>query len=130
MLLRTLLKRLMPCLIWINNPARHPYDAGLILTGSASCVAAQRGAHATFEVDGMDSDRRSAWGVIVRGRLGEASEADYADLPEPLAGGERPYLIRLSVHEISGRRIPPEDGWARAMTGRLWSGSDASDLMG
>lgn len=93
-------------------------------------IAAQRGAHASFEVDGLDADRHSAWSVVVRGRLEDASEAEQADWPEPLAGGERPYLIRLRVHEISGRRVPPEHGWARAMTGRSWSGTDASDLMG
>lgn len=93
-------------------------------------IAAEHGAAATFEVDGVDADRRSAWSVMVRGRLQAVDEAELDDLPEPLAGGERPHLVRLTVHEISGRRISPEQGWARAMTGRSWSGSDASDLMG
>lgn len=98
--------------------------------GGVKQLAAQRGSRATFEVDGVDADRHSAWSIVVRGRLEEALEAENAEWPEPFVGGERPYLIRLRVQEISGRRVPPEHGWARAMTGRSWSGKDASDLMG
>lgn len=93
-------------------------------------IAAERGIAATFEADGVDADRRSAWSVVARGHLEIADDAELDDLPEPLAGGDRPHLVRFVVRELSGRRIRPEEGWARAMTGRSWSGPDASDLMG
>lgn len=114
-------------------PVTYAVRGGDILFRTAEGVkwiAAERGAAATFEVDGVDADRRSAWSVIVRGRLEAADMDAIEDLPKPLAGGDRPHLVRLVVREISGRRIPPGQGWARAMTERGWSGRDASDLMG
>lgn len=94
----------------------------------AKRAAAIRGLAATFQIDGVDAVRQAGWSVMVRGRLALTDEADCPELPEPLAGGERPYVVHLSIDSISGRRIPPEVGWV--MPGRVWHGQDATDLMG
>ncbi|WP_423822659.1 pyridoxamine 5'-phosphate oxidase family protein [Salinisphaera sp. SPP-AMP-43] len=91
-------------------------------------AAAARGQAATFQVDGVDMARRAGWSVMVRGRLVITDESESPELPEPLPGGERPYVVHLSLDTISGRRIPPERGWL--MPGRVWHGQDATDLMG
>lgn len=93
-------------------------------------AAAEQSQAATFEVDGARADAHSAWSVIVRGALEIANPDSYDDLPEPLAGGDRPFLVRLVVDEITGRRIPATEGWGRAMVERGWQDRDASDLMG
>ena len=98
--------------------------------GGVKWDAVQRGLAATFEVDGINPDRRSAWSVVVRGRLEVADDADIEDLPKPLPGGVSPHLARLIVQGISGRRIPAEKGLEWAGTGHIWKGKDASDLMG
>ncbi|MES1935004.1 pyridoxamine 5'-phosphate oxidase family protein [Salinisphaera hydrothermalis] len=105
-------------------------DDGLIFhTGlGAKQEAAVRGQPATFQIDGVDAARRSGWSVMVRGRLVLTEELESPNLPEPMPGGERPYVVHLSIDSITGRRIPPDRGWL--MPGRVWRGPDASDLMG
>lgn len=97
--------------------------------------AARAGANASFEVDGVSEERRSGWSVLVRGVL-EAVEGDdvteqVLDALDPLAGGDRDNVVRLSIDEITGRRIAPDAAWTRAhREHHTWTGRDASDLMG
>ena len=113
--------------MWPVDYALH--DDGLMFhTGlGGKQTAAARSQAATFQIDGVDAARRSGWSVMVRGRLVIADEPA-PDLPAPMPGGERPYLVHLSIDSISGRRIPPDRGWV--MPGRVWHGQDATDLMG
>ncbi|ROO27261.1 DNA-binding protein [Salinisphaera orenii MK-B5] len=107
------------------------HDAILFRTGEgAKHDAAVSRRAATFEVDGSDAARRSGWSVMVHGTLDivEVSADALQMLPQPLPGGSRDYLVRLTVERISGRRIPPEAGWALPL--HVWRGRDASDLMG
>ena len=90
--------------------------------------AASRGLPASFQVDGADPDRHSGWSVLVRGRLSLRDRYEPLDLPEPLPGGERSYVVALSIDTITGRRIPPKTGWV--LPTRVWKDRDASDLMG
>ncbi|MES1940392.1 hypothetical protein T5B8_09119 [Salinisphaera sp. T5B8] len=84
---------------------------------------------ATFQVDGHDTQRRSAWSVMVRGALDIVPEGEIrASLPQPLPGGTREYLLRLSIYQITGRRIPPDSSWIASS--QMWRDRDASDLMG
>lgn len=94
----------------------------------AKQIAASQSQPATFQVDGIDDNRRSGWSVIARGHLALTREIDAADLPEPLPGGERPYVVTLVIETISGRRIPQDQAWA--LSTHAWRGQDGSDLIG
>lgn len=116
-------------------PVTYAVSDGAVLFRTAEGVkhiAAERGAAATFEVDGVDEERRSGWSVVVRGHLEtvEPVPGEPERGPDPLPGGDRPHLVRLVIAEIEGRRFPPDSRWVEAVAGRGWSGPDASDLMG
>jgi nitroimidazol reductase NimA-like FMN-containing flavoprotein (pyridoxamine 5'-phosphate oxidase superfamily) len=62
-----------------------------------------------FEVDRIDEAARSGWSVLVRGPAHLVPDDELA-LPktgdvEPWAGGVRDLYIRITSHEITGRRI-------------------------
>lgn len=91
---------------------------------------------ASFEVDGIDREHRSGWSILARGRLealggDDPVAADVLDELDPLAGGDRPHLVRLTVEELTGRRIPPDAAWTRAHRDHnTWYDRDGSDLLG
>lgn len=67
---------------------------------------------ACFEIDEHDSEARTGWSVVVRGRLEEVTPAHHrelfdrvADLAKPWAEGEKPHVLRLVAESIQGRRI-------------------------
>lgn len=104
-------------------------DAVVFHTGAgAKQGAASRGLPATFQVDATDADRHSGWSVVVRGRLSLRDGPGPSALPEPLPGGDRAYVVALSIETVTGRRIPPEHGWV--LPTHVWTDRDASDLMG
>lgn len=69
-----------------------------------------RGAPASFQIDDFDAYNQTGWSVLVRG---EASYVDSGDLPagqDPpfaWAEGQRTLHIRITPHEITGRRLIP-----------------------
>lgn len=91
-------------------------------------AAAEQRVCASFQVDGVNTERGSAWSVLLHGRLEPGDDIESADEPIPLPGGDRMYVVVLSIDAIAGRRVPPEQGWV--LSGRSWRGTDASDLMG
>ena len=115
-------------------PVNHRVVDGQILIRSGEGrkqEAADPGHAASFQVDGVDAERGRGWSVLARGILEIADdiELDPDEEPEPMAGGDRPYLLRLHVHSITGRRLPalqlPPPG-----SGNTWFDRDASDLLG
>jgi nitroimidazol reductase NimA-like FMN-containing flavoprotein (pyridoxamine 5'-phosphate oxidase superfamily) len=69
------------------------------------------GARVAFEVDGSRSLERSGWSVVVSGVAREVTDADELVRLErgPLRSWAEPAparWIRISIDEISGRRIP------------------------
>lgn len=74
-------------------------------------LAAVGRAHACFEIDDLDAERRSGWSVLVIGRLDEVGPSDdaYARLSalpvDPWADGEHPHILRLVGARVTGRRI-------------------------
>lgn len=62
-----------------------------------------------FEVDRIDEAQREGWSVLLQGpahhmspdELSEVADADVT----PWAGGERHLYIRITPHQITGRRI-------------------------
>ena len=79
-------------------------EAG-VLEGAARTAAA-------FEVDGVEEGPHEAWSVLVRGQLEDVTGAldrlseDLRRLAvEPMAPGDRPAWMALSIDEVSGRRF-------------------------
>lgn len=69
------------------------------------------GAPAAFEIDGSRSLYRSGWSVVVRGTAREVTDPEELDglRRGPLKSWATPsseHWIRISIDEISGRRIP------------------------
>lgn len=62
-----------------------------------------------FEVDAIDEFTESGWSVLVRGQTSviERQELSDVDLPQPWAEGIRTLILKISVAEISGRRLIP-----------------------
>jgi nitroimidazol reductase NimA-like FMN-containing flavoprotein (pyridoxamine 5'-phosphate oxidase superfamily) len=62
-----------------------------------------------FEVDEIDDFTESGWSVLVRGQTSviERHELSDVDLPQPWAEGTRTLILKISVAEISGRRLIP-----------------------
>lgn len=123
-----------PLVLPVNYAARGHTIVFTTAEGS-TFEAARAGEAASFEVDGVDEDRRSGWSVLARGRLATVEEGDdeVAGLLEDVdsLAGERPNVVRLDATEVTGRRIPPDAAWTRAhRRHHTWTGQDASDLMG
>jgi nitroimidazol reductase NimA-like FMN-containing flavoprotein (pyridoxamine 5'-phosphate oxidase superfamily) len=65
-----------------------------------------------FEIDDVDSYRTWGWSVVVRGRafditntIDEQSESFRALPFVPWIEGDRHHVIKINVHEVSGRRF-------------------------
>ena len=69
-----------------------------------------RTGRATFEIDDFDDFNQSGWSVLVRG---DATYVDSGDLPADgsrpaaWAEGQRTLHVRITPHDISGRRLLP-----------------------
>ena len=67
-----------------------------------------RSGAASFEIDDFDEFNQSGWSVLVRG---DATSADPQDLPDEddrpkaWAEGQRTLHVRITPHDISGRRL-------------------------
>ena len=113
-------------------------DAVIFRSSSGTKVeAAEREAAASFEIDAVDERTRTGWSVIARGTLTEVQDRDEIEragaLPAPFAGGDRPYVLRLRLGEVTGRRIELPEGvpgsWYRPTgLGHVWLDRDAADL--
>lgn len=71
-----------------------------------------------FEVDRIDTARRSGWSVVMHGRGEEVTRWDPAALRDrlsqlgvdPWAPGDKPHLVRIVTSTITGRRVRPPAG--------------------
>lgn len=84
----------------------------IVFRTSPTALLARYEGQSSLEIDEISPDRRSAWSVVVRGRLHRArGEQDLPDT-EPLAGGAKHLWLILDVEAISGRRFVgvPIDG--------------------
>lgn len=69
-------------------------------------------ARVTFQIDGVDLERKTGWSVQVRGRARWVSNPEQLrrlrELPlEPWAHGDRSNFVRIIPMSTSGRRIHP-----------------------
>ena len=94
-------------------PVNHVVHDGSILirTGAGSKLAAAvRQAVVAFEADDLDPETRTGWSVVV---IGEASRIDddhevarLSEVPlRPWGPGRHDHLVRITIAEITGRRI-------------------------
>ena len=98
-----------PVVLTVNYVMDH--DTVLFRVSPHSTLAHNlRSAPASFQVDDHEDYNQSGWSVLVRG---EAGYVDPADLPEsdsrPVAWaeGQRTLHVRITPHEITGRRLLP-----------------------
>ena len=96
-------------------PVNYLFDAGSVVFCTARGTklnAVAGGADVAFEVDDSVPLHHSGWSVLVQGRAevitdpGELERLRRGPL-RPWAKGARANWIRISIEEISGRRIPP-----------------------
>ena len=94
-------------------PVNYRLDQGTILIQVAphSILARHlRDASASFQVDEFDEYTQSGWSVLLRG---DATYVDRVDLPtdeerpHAWAEGQRTLYVRLTPHDITGRRLLP-----------------------
>ena len=98
-----------PVVLPVNYVLDH--DTVLVQISPHSTLATHlRAAPASFEIDDFDDYNQAGWSVLVRG---DAAYVDYADLPgddnRPVAWaeGQRTFHVRITPHDISGRRLLP-----------------------
>jgi len=88
-------------------------DESVVFRTSPYTVLATHGQPATvaFEVDDFDHVTKTGWSVLVRGHTDpvydsrEITHIRQIWDPSPWAGGSRNLYIRLTIAEISGRRV-------------------------
>ncbi|WP_181311631.1 pyridoxamine 5'-phosphate oxidase family protein [Nocardioides campestrisoli] len=89
-------------------------DAVAIRTTAYSELATYApGTSVAFEIDHLDRALGRGWSVIVLGHCERgpdqavvgAGTGERAESPEPWAGGHRTLLLRISLDEVTGRRV-------------------------
>jgi hypothetical protein len=92
-------------------------DAGDIVIRTApsgKLLAAIQGTVVAFEADEYDPVTRSGWSVTAVGHAREVTNpADIGMLrtsgPHPWAPGDRPYFVRITPGQLTGRYLSPAD---------------------
>jgi uncharacterized protein len=86
----------------------HQSEAGahvvIIRTGAASLIAAHSGP-ASFEVDDIDIETRTAWSVLLRGTTHRIYDPANLPTPEPWFGEGIRVWTQLDVSSATGRRF-------------------------
>ena len=98
-----------PVVLPVNYVLDH--ETVLIQISPHSKLAAHlRSARASFEIDDFDDYNQTGWSVLVRGNAAYAEAADLPgvdDRPIAWAEGQRTLHVRITPHDISGRRLLP-----------------------
>ncbi len=95
-------------------PVNYIFDTDSVVfctTGGTKLNSVVSRADVVFEVDDSSALHQSGWSVVVRGQAEVITDAEQLerlrDGPlRPWAGGARATWVRISLDEISGRRIP------------------------
>jgi nitroimidazol reductase NimA-like FMN-containing flavoprotein (pyridoxamine 5'-phosphate oxidase superfamily) len=109
---------------FVRNGGPEILPVNYVLDGDAVVFATATGAKlwgvtrspVVFEVDDADPATRSGWSVVLHGVAHEVIDTDgsgvfdrvRASAPRPWPAGDRPHLVRITPHRMTGRRIPPE----------------------
>ena len=92
-------------------------DAVVFRTAVGTKLDASSRSLVAFEVDQLDTANRSGWSVVVHGWAQEVTDYDRADLVDrvrnlvlsPWAESDKPHLVRVAGHTITGRRVAPQE---------------------
>jgi hypothetical protein len=69
----------------------------------------------SFEVDSIDDATRTGWSVLARGRAEEIhGRHARGGPPDAWVPGDKPYLVRITIRTLTGRRIRRRDPSGRA----------------
>jgi uncharacterized protein len=69
-----------------------------------------RSGRASFQIDYFDDYHESGWSVLVRGDAAHVESSDLPDAdsrPVAWAKGKRTFHVRITPHDITGRRLLP-----------------------
>lgn len=69
-----------------------------------------RSGAASFQIDDFEDYNQSGWSVLVRGDAAHVEAAELPaddDRPHAWAEGQRTFYVRITPHDISGRRLLP-----------------------
>ena len=80
----------------------------VIRTGPQSLMAKYAGL-ASFEVDDIDVETRTAWSVLLRGAVHRSFDTDHLPVPDPWITGDRHAWLLFQVDVLSGRRFVARD---------------------
>ena len=76
--------------------------------GPGSLVSKYTGP-ASFEVDEIDVEARTAWSVLLRGAVRRSHETDELPVPDPWIADGRHVWLLMEIHTVSGRRFVAHD---------------------
>lgn len=80
----------------------------------AKLAAARGGQQCAFEVDDVEPALHTGWSVVASGLAAEVTDAEeahrLAGMVHPWSRGQRPNVVRLSIEQVTGRRLPLHAG--------------------
>jgi nitroimidazol reductase NimA-like FMN-containing flavoprotein (pyridoxamine 5'-phosphate oxidase superfamily) len=94
-------------------PVNYALDQDTILiqtTPHSNLARHLRAGPASFQLDEFDDYTQTGWSVLVRGEAGYVEPSDLPvdeDRPHAWAEGQRTFHVRITPHDISGRRLLP-----------------------
>jgi nitroimidazol reductase NimA-like FMN-containing flavoprotein (pyridoxamine 5'-phosphate oxidase superfamily) len=94
-------------------PVNYALDQGTVLiqiSPHSTLARHLRAGPASFQVDEFDEYTQSGWSVLVRGDAAYVDQDDLPkddDRPHAWAEGHRTLHVRITPHEIAGRRLLP-----------------------
>jgi nitroimidazol reductase NimA-like FMN-containing flavoprotein (pyridoxamine 5'-phosphate oxidase superfamily) len=94
-------------------PVNYALDQGTILiqiSPHSTLASHLRASAASFQIDEFDDYTQTGWSVLVRGNADYVDQTDLPDAddrPHTWAEGQRTLHIRVTPHDISGRRLLP-----------------------
>ena len=94
-------------------PVNYVVDEGTILiqvSPHSTMARNLRTGNASFEIDDHDEYHQAGWSVLVRGHARHVEPAELPSVdarPTAWAEGLRTFYVRITPHDISGRRLLP-----------------------
>jgi hypothetical protein len=107
------------CFMDGDTPIAYPVSFKLHRREGVAYVVVRVGAHsliahysgpASFEVDEIDIDGRTAWSVLVRGVVRRSHDSAGFPIPEPWIADGRHVWLLLEVGAVTGRRFVARKG--------------------